>query len=128
MSRRRTPLSRAERALVRSQRPDGNPAVGEGTAVPARHAHAPLNECPTCGLDFASLSAFDQHRVGKYPQTGPAEYRDRLARRLVPTDEDWRPEFGRRCLDEFELRERGFRVDMRGRWRRPASGRVPWMS
>src|SRR4029453_15792765 len=46
MSRRRTPLSRAERALVRSQRPDGNPAVGEGTAVPARPPHAPLSEGP----------------------------------------------------------------------------------
>ena len=86
----------------------------------------PLNECGACGRDFGSLGAFDQHRVGKYPQTGPAEYRDRLARGLVPDDEDWRPELGRRCLDESELRERGFTLDKHGRWRRPASGRAPW--
>jgi hypothetical protein len=87
----------------------------------------PLNECSTCRLDFASLSAFDAHRVGKYPQTGPSEYRDRLATGLVPVDEDWRPEHGRRCLSEDELRERGFRTDKRGRWRRPPSGRRPWI-
>jgi hypothetical protein len=86
----------------------------------------PLNQCSACRLDFASLSAFDAHRVGKYAQAGPAEYVDRLARGLVPAEEDWRPEFGRRCLDVCDLRERGFTLDNRGRWRRPASGRAPW--
>lgn len=122
------PLSRAESTLARSQPADDDPAVPRLGAVPGDYAQRrpPLNECSTCGLDFASLSAFDARRVGKYPQTGPTEYLNRLAQDLVPADEDWRPEFGRRCLDPSELRERGFTRDKRGRWRRPASGRAPW--
>jgi hypothetical protein len=57
----------------------------------------PLNECTGCHSDFTSLALFDSHRVGKYPQKGPAGYLDRLRAGL--TDEDWRPELGRRCLD-----------------------------
>jgi hypothetical protein len=32
-----------------------------------------MNECTACGEDFGSVEAFDAHRVGKYPQTGPSE-------------------------------------------------------
>ena len=103
------PLSFAQRALARPQPTDGNQAVSDSAAAPAVSARAPLNQCATCGLDFASLSAFDAHRVGKYAY-------------------EWSPEHpdGRRCLTEAELRERSFTTDKRGRWRRPASGRAPW--
>jgi hypothetical protein len=67
-----------------------------------------MNLCRTCGEDFGSVDAFDRHRVGKYLQTGPAEYRG-------PAGE-WTPNKGRRCLDEKELRERGFRKNARGAW------------
>jgi hypothetical protein len=49
------------------------------------------NLCTACSQDFHSVSAFDKHWVGRYPQTGPAEYTDRLEQGLVPTDEEWRP-------------------------------------
>ena len=77
----------------------------------------PLNECVTCGLDFASIRAFDLHRVGKFPQSGPSEWRDRVAAGLVERFDDWRPEHGRRCLDEDEMIAAGLERDERGRWR-----------
>src|SRR5947208_15770430 len=62
----------------------------------------PLNQCTGCGKAFASLEAFDAHRVGKHPQTGPSEYAGSL--------EDWTPEQGRRCLTLEEMRQGSFRA------------------
>jgi hypothetical protein len=80
----------------------------------------PLNLCTTFGEDFASLEAFDAHRVGEYAQTGPSEYSERLARGFVDPAEVWGPEeaFGRRCLtvEEMELREQPLVQDAHGRW------------
>jgi hypothetical protein len=78
-----------------------------------------MNLCTGYGQDFASVTAFDAHRVGKFPQTGPAEYQDRRSRGLVPLDEDWKPEHGRRCLDTNEMLAVGWRKDRRGRWQHP---------
>jgi hypothetical protein len=77
------------------------------------------NFCPACGKDFGSASAHAAHRLGDFPQTGPAEYTGSLA--------DWAPEKGRRCLTTEELIERGWTRDARGRWRRPNHG-APWAS
>jgi hypothetical protein len=77
----------------------------------------PLNECTACRLDFASLRAFDLHRIGAYPQTGPSEYLDRMRAGLVDPLVDWRPELGRRCRDGDELVEVGLELDERNRWR-----------
>jgi hypothetical protein len=75
-----------------------------------------VNLCVSCGLDFGSVEAFDAHRVGRFPSTGPSEYVDRLRIGLVPYD-DWQPEFGRRCLEEMELRaSRRFVCNDAGRW------------
>jgi hypothetical protein len=75
-----------------------------------------VNLCRACGLDFGSVSAFDAHRVGK-PAYMFAEGLD-----FSPPRED-----GRRCLDEFELRERGWTRDKFVRWRAPVrdGGRSP---
>lgn len=67
-----------------------------------------MNLCTTCGEDFGSVSAFDAHRIGKYPQKGPAEY--------VGDRDEWTPGKGRRCLDVDELREAGFVKNSRGAW------------
>jgi hypothetical protein len=59
-----------------------------------------VNLCRTCGFDFASVEAFDAHRVGA-------------------------PARGRRCLPAGELRAKGWSLDARGRWSDPArSGRL----
>jgi hypothetical protein len=89
-----------------------------------------MNFCTACGRDFHSVSAFDQHRVGKYPQTGPSEYTDRLDQGLVGASDDWRPdpEFGRRCLTPEEMQERGMQKDERCSWRLPVRGTPPWAS
>jgi hypothetical protein len=81
----------------------------------------PLYECTGCGGDFASLRLFDLHRLGKHPQTGPADYLDRLRAGLVDCEDDWRPtvEFGRRCLDAGEMEARGWVKNERGRWADP---------
>jgi hypothetical protein len=55
----------------------------------------PLNQCCTCGEDFASLAAFDAHILSK------------------PVD----PKFD--CLQVFELRRYGWVQDARGRWQSP---------
>ena len=58
------------------------------------------NYCRACSTDFASLAAFDKHRVGVH-------------------EHKWSPdrEDGRRCLIGDELLEVGMELDLRGRWR-----------
>jgi hypothetical protein len=53
----------------------------------------PANYCVACGLDFASVAAFDRHRVGRHD---PDE---------------------RRCLDLPEILAAGMELDSRGRYR-----------
>jgi hypothetical protein len=64
-----------------------------------------MNFCRGCGEDFASVAAFDRHRVGVHAYT--------FAQGLLvnPTVED-----GRRCMDEEELYVVGMEIDSRGRW------------
>jgi hypothetical protein len=64
-----------------------------------------MNGCRACGLDFASVSAFDRHRTGKHEYT--------FAQGL---ERDTPVEDGRKCLDESEMRVVGMEVDARGRW------------
>ncbi len=89
-----------------------------------------MNLCTSCGEDFGSVSAFDKHRIGKYPQTGPAEYSERLEQGLISPEEDWRsePRFGRRCRTTEEMHALGMRKDARGRWRLPIRGTPSWTS
>jgi hypothetical protein len=61
-----------------------------------------VNLCTGCGQDFASVFAFDAHRVGTFAYDFSPE----------------RPE-GRRCLAVAELVERGFAKDKRDRWQHP---------
>src|SRR5579883_2762651 len=65
-----------------------------------------MNLCTVCGEDFASLAAFDRHRVGRHAYS----YRQGLRRE--PPRED-----GRRCLDPDEMRKAGLERDGRGHWR-----------
>ena len=58
-----------------------------------------LNGCSGCRLDFASLAAFDRHRIGRQEYDFSAERLD-----------------GRRCMDEGEMIEAGMELDRRGRW------------
>jgi hypothetical protein len=64
-----------------------------------------MNLCRCCSTDFASVSAFDRHRVGVYM------YTHARGLELDPPRED-----GRRCLDEAEMTEAGMAPDLRGRW------------
>jgi hypothetical protein len=64
-----------------------------------------VNGCRACGLDFASVSAFDRHRTGTHEYT--------FAQGL---ERDASVEDGRKCMDESEMREAGMEVDPRGRW------------
>jgi hypothetical protein len=59
-----------------------------------------MNLCRACNTDFASLTAFDKHRVGVHEYT-------------------WSPdrEDGRRCLIGDELLDAGMELDSKGRWR-----------
>ena len=66
---------------------------------------SPRNFCRGCSQDFASVSAFDRHRIGTYKYT-----HDEGLRR-DPIRED-----GRRCLDADEMPEAGMAPDVRGRW------------
>ena len=59
-----------------------------------------MNYCRSCSTDFASLAAFDKHRVGAYAYPWSPEHED-----------------GRRCLIGDELTEAGMELDPRGRWR-----------
>jgi hypothetical protein len=76
----------------------------------------PKNQCSACGEEFSGVQAFDAHRIGKYPQRGSAEYRDRVACDLIPPEKPWRPTSGRRCLDITELEPRGFVRNAFGAW------------
>jgi hypothetical protein len=89
-----------------------------------------MNLCTACGQDFHSVSAFDEHRVGRYPQTGPAEYTQRVEQGVVEPDHEWCPEpkFGRRCLTSDEMQARDMTRDTQGRWRLPVRGTPPWTS
>jgi hypothetical protein len=73
-----------------------------------------MNFCTTCGLDFASVAAFDAHRVGKHAYT----FSEGL--RMDPPRED-----GRRCLDPDEMKRAGWKRDGRGRWVDPKEARRP---
>lgn len=64
-----------------------------------------MNVCGACALDFASVRAFDAHRVGRHAYSCS----EGLA--MVPPRED-----GRRCLAVHELRDVGFDVEASGRW------------
>jgi hypothetical protein len=89
----------------------------KGTGAPLSHRIA--NQCSACGLDFTGISDFDSHRIGKYPQTGPADWLDRVRTGLVDIADDWYPEFGRRCLDTDEMEQAGWYPDRHGRWSHP---------
>ena len=67
-----------------------------------------MNMCPTCGLDFKTVEAFDEHRVGTHDYT----YSEGLRREPIVED-------GRRCLSLNEIKEGGWTQDRSGRWRRP---------
>lgn len=79
-----------------------------------------LNYCRACRTDFASVEAFDRHRVGSHeytyaqgfeaaPPPGWAVYHDPA---------EWAPnENGRRCLDPDEMVAAGLELDPRARWR-----------
>jgi len=64
-----------------------------------------MNLCCTCKADFASVSAFDKHRVGKHAYL----YTEGLE--MDPPRDD-----GRRCMDADEMRAAGIERDDRGRW------------
>ena len=64
------------------------------------------NGCRGCGRDFASVDAFDRHRLGSHRFTYS-----------VGLSFDVPREDGRRCLDADEMLERGMEVDPQGRWR-----------
>lgn len=64
-----------------------------------------LNICRGCDQDFASVEAFDRHRVGVHEYT----FTEGL-------DRDPPVEDGRRCLDAGEMREASMSVNGRGRW------------
>lgn len=64
------------------------------------------NLCRGCGHDFASVEAFDRHRVGVHAYT----YSEGV--RMEPIRED-----GRRCMDDAEMVASGMELDARGRWR-----------
>lgn len=67
-----------------------------------------LNYCNTCGKDFKSVSAFDQHRTGTF------EYDYSQGVKMDPPRED-----GRRCMSTDEMRVKGMEQDKFGRWRKP---------
>src|SRR5262245_45824910 len=62
-----------------------------------------MNLCCACGQDFASVTLFDAHRVGKHQYAWSPEQPD-----------------GRRCFGVDELEARGWTLDERGRWCDPA--------
>ena len=74
----------------------------------------PKNQCALCFLDFASVEAFDRHKVGVHAYTFIE------GMRMTPARDD-----GRRCLDTAELlayvgKGGVFAQDARGRWGQPA--------
>jgi hypothetical protein len=68
-----------------------------------------VNLCRACEEDFASVAAFDEHRVGDHEFT----FREGLER-IPPSYE------GRRCLSPDEIEAAGWKRDRWGRWRLPA--------
>jgi len=65
----------------------------------------PRNQCGACGEDFAGISLFDRHRVGKHAFDFSPEHPD-----------------GRRCLTADEMTALGWERDtQRDLWRDPAS-------
>lgn len=76
-----------------------------------------MNECSACGLDFATVPSFDDHRVGTFDYT----YLEGL--RLTPPQED-----GRRCLNVEEMEEQGWRKNRFGRWLSPNSVSEPLLA
>jgi|SRR5215831_2653901 len=79
------------------------------SSVPNKHGFGYLNGCETCHEDFSSVKMFDRHRIGRF------EYTHSQGLRSEPPVED-----GRRCLDEDEMRAKGWDRDERGRWADPA--------
>ena len=67
-----------------------------------------MNLCRSCGHDFASVQAFDAHRIGKHAYT----YREGL--RLDPSRED-----DRRCRTPSEMLTAGWETNRWGRWVHP---------
>lgn len=67
-----------------------------------------MNVCPTCGLDFSTVAAFDDHRIGTFDYTF-----QQGVRREPPVFD------GRRCLDLEEMEQAGWRTDRYGRWKSP---------
>jgi hypothetical protein len=61
--------------------------------------------CGACGLNFASLTLFDWHRIGKH------EYTLTEGLRMDPARED-----GRRCRTVDEIQAAGYALNERGRW------------
>jgi hypothetical protein len=74
-----------------------------------------VNLCAGCGQDFAGLTLFDAHRVGKHAYTSTEGLR------MEPPRED-----GRRCLSPDEMLERGWKQDQHDRWRGPAAESPVW--
>jgi hypothetical protein len=58
-----------------------------------------VNLCRACGEDFASVTLFDAHRVGRHEYTWSPERED-----------------GRRCLSVEEMEEKGWTLNAQGRW------------
>ena len=67
-----------------------------------------MNVCRSCGEDFQTVEAFDEHRTGVYVYT----FAEGMS--FSPPVED-----GRRCLDTEELEDFGWTTDEHGRWRYP---------
>ncbi len=65
-----------------------------------RQFYRPRDGCRRCRADFASVAAFDRHRVGVHDLDFPEH------------------EEGRRCKAEEEMLEAGLEQDEDGRWRR----------
>jgi hypothetical protein len=66
-----------------------------------------VNLCTACGEDFGGVELFDRHRVGRHAYT----FAEGLQRGL---------EDGRRCLNEGEMLEAGWRLNGRRSWVDPA--------
>lgn len=69
-----------------------------------------MNVCPTCGLDFNTVAAFDEHRVGTH------DYLFAEGAKFDPPVWD-----GRRCLGMDEMEAAGWTRDRHGRWKLPAA-------
>jgi hypothetical protein len=98
----------ANRHLSRVQGAPGWGSASKSRNFPTSETAASLaavNLCRACDTDFASVAAFDAHRIGKHAYTITEGLR------LDPPLED-----GRRCLDADEFEEAGLALDGRGRW------------